>query len=65
MTTYDDWKTAEPDDEPWAECDCCGRRLPVSRVRVHGIETWACEECRGGDPDEQRERRRDDGNSDD
>ena len=32
--TYDTWKTTEPDDEPWAECDCCGKRAPLSPRRL-------------------------------
>jgi hypothetical protein len=30
-------------------CDCCGRRCEtVSRCWYAGIETFACEQCRGG-----------------
>lgn len=28
------------------ECDCCGKRAELSRGFYHGIETYACEECR-------------------
>lgn len=50
MRTYDDWKTTEPDpyaDEPVGECDCCGKMRPLSKCWAYGIETWACDECRG------------------
>lgn len=29
------------------ECDCCGNRGELSRCWVSGIETFACEVCRG------------------
>ena len=48
--TYDDWKLASPDDEraddqPFAACDCCGKKRPLYRTWAYQIETWACEEC--------------------
>jgi hypothetical protein len=62
---YDAWKLMSPDDERDAreeglrgECDCCGKRRPLSRVWYHGIETWACGQCQ--DPDAELDRRRDD-----
>ncbi len=30
-----------------ADCDCCGKFREVSQVFVNGMETWACNECRG------------------
>jgi hypothetical protein len=46
--TYDDWKTASPDDdEPTGECDCCGKRRLLTRCWARAIETHACDECRG------------------
>jgi hypothetical protein len=54
--SYDRWKSTDPDlhaGEPFGACDCCGKHRPLSRcwtgVGVSGIETWACDECRGGD----------------
>ena len=51
--TYDNWKTTNPDDEqlgdPVGQCDCCGKMRPLSQCWAFGIETWACEECRGDD----------------
>jgi hypothetical protein len=61
MTTYDDWKTTDPADygPHMGECDCCGGQRPLTRCWAYGIETYACEECRGGDPDEAYDRQRD------
>lgn len=28
------------------ECDCCGKKAALTRVWVHHIETYACDECR-------------------
>ena len=59
--TYDDWKTTEPDpyaDEPVGECDCCGKRRPLTQCWLYrkdhyrGLETWACDECRGLEDDD-------------
>jgi hypothetical protein len=52
IMTYDTWKTTNPDDErlgePVAECDCCGKMRPLARCWAPvGVETWACDECRG------------------
>jgi hypothetical protein len=50
--TYDHWKTTEPepfDEEPKGECDCCGRVRPLTRCWPFGMETFACDECRGVD----------------
>jgi hypothetical protein len=30
------------------QCDCCGRLADLSRCWAYGIETFACEACRGG-----------------
>lgn len=39
----------EPAEPKLARCDCCGGRCEtVSRCWYAGIETFACEECRGG-----------------
>jgi hypothetical protein len=54
--SYDSWKTTEPDTggdgaDVYADCDCCGKRRPVSRCWAPGgLETWACDECQGIDP---------------
>jgi len=48
--SYDTWKSTEPDpphDGPFGECDCCGQKRPLSRCWPMGIETYACDECRG------------------
>lgn len=29
------------------ECDCCGKRGAVSKCFAFGIETYACDDCRG------------------
>lgn len=53
--TYDDWKLASPDDEQddqRGECDCCGKRRLLSRCWPSGIETYACDECRGESDDD-------------
>jgi hypothetical protein len=61
--TYDHWKTTEPDDgaerpdyDEEAEaaaalnqCDCCGKLRVLSRCWAFGIETYACDECRGAE----------------
>ena len=28
-------------------CDCCGRNAELGMVIAYGIETWACDRCRG------------------
>lgn len=46
--TYDDWKTTEPDTNPWFVCDVCERRFPYDERHhgfVCGIETTFCDEC--------------------
>lgn len=30
-----------------SECDACGQWAPVSKTFAYGIETYACDECRG------------------
>ena len=35
------------DDEEEAECDSCGKVAKLTRVIAYGIETNACDECRG------------------
>ena len=32
---------------PKADCDCCGKYAPLTFSVSFGIDTWACEECRG------------------
>jgi hypothetical protein len=57
---YDQWKQHNPadaelgnthdDDAETAQCDCCARMVPrdeISRCWAHGIETFACDDCRG------------------
>jgi hypothetical protein len=64
MTTYDEWKTTNPADfADDGECDCCARKRPLTQCFTScGLETWACDECRGiePDPDDERDRRRND-----
>lgn len=54
--SYDDWKTADDtvlDDEECFECDCCSRLRPLTRTWTScGIETFACDACRGIEEDE-------------
>jgi hypothetical protein len=52
MTTYDEWKTTNPADyepeEIKGECDCCARQRVLTRCwTTTGLETFACDECRG------------------
>ena len=35
------------------ECDCCGRKRELTRCWPFGIETFACDECRGIPPDDE------------
>lgn len=39
------------------DCDCCGKHRRCSRVWAMGIETFACDECRGIDPADYGEER--------
>ena len=32
---------------PQSCCDCCGKRAELTFSVSFGIDTWACEECRG------------------
>jgi hypothetical protein len=54
--SYDHWKTTEPDEpEEWAACDNCGVHKPLRQMRTiftPGCETWACDECCGGEPED-------------
>lgn len=54
--TYDHWKSTEPDydDGTMGDCDCCSKYRPLSRCWAYGIETWACDECRGFEESEPR-----------
>jgi hypothetical protein len=38
------------DKEELRECDCCGKMGALSRCLAFGIETFACDECRSGEP---------------
>ena len=29
------------------QCDCCERMKPLTQCWLGGLETWACDECRG------------------
>jgi hypothetical protein len=29
------------------QCDCCGQATELTRCEAYGIETFACEKCRG------------------
>ena len=54
--TYDQWKTTEPQpSSDGYECDCCGRTDggAISRVWYCGIETFACDRCRGVEEEQQ------------
>ena len=33
--------------EDMSECDCCGEYAETTRCWVTGIETFACDKCRG------------------
>lgn len=36
---------------PFGNCDCCGKKRPLSRCWAPGdVETFACDECRGIEP---------------
>jgi hypothetical protein len=35
-------------------CDCCVENVEVCQCWVHGIETWACDVCRGVEPKRPR-----------
>ncbi len=53
--SYDSWKTTEPDqpcDGPFGQCDCCNEQRPLSQCWASGVETWACDECRGDEGDD-------------
>lgn len=44
-----------PDRHRLSQCDCCGERRPrhlMAWIKGYQIETWACEKCRGWDPDD-------------
>jgi hypothetical protein len=58
--TYDEWKLETPEDERArrtgikqvsGECDGCGKYRWLSQTWVGNLETWACDECRGIEPD--------------
>lgn len=38
-----------------ALCDCCDARPGTAMVIVCGIETWACDRCRGWDDEDPEE----------
>ncbi len=39
---------ADEDAEVLAQCDCCAKMRPVSQCWTScGLETFACDECRG------------------
>lgn len=48
------WDDDEIDEAPELyECDCCGKMVEpdsISRCWPFGIETYACEKCRGVEP---------------
>lgn len=29
------------------ECECCGQKTLLAQTEYQGIETWACDTCRG------------------
>lgn len=35
------------------DCDCCGRMRPLTRCWAYGIETFACDECLGIEPEDE------------
>ena len=56
MTTYDTWKSTEPepwqdwppdeDDRPIGQCDCCqAQPIPLNHGWASGIETFYCDDC--------------------
>jgi hypothetical protein len=40
----------------WAHCDCCEKYRPLSLCWAHGLETWACDECRGLEQEDDSDR---------
>ena len=65
MHGYDAYKTrSDMDDaaahntseanEPMGSCDLCGKSKPVHKLSfliMYGLDTYACDECRGYDED--------------
>lgn len=39
--------TLDPDVDCIGECDCCGRQGPLTKTIAYGIDTSACDTCRG------------------
>lgn len=46
------------------ECDVCGREADLRMVTAYGIETMACGDCLGDDPDADLDREADDASLD-
>ena len=49
------WETPEHEAHraeyaPKADCDCCGKYRELTFSVSYGMDTWACDECRGGLP---------------
>jgi hypothetical protein len=42
--------TTHTENSSVALCDCCDKRPGTARIFAFGIETWACDECRGVEP---------------
>jgi len=40
-------KCPECEGKGCRECDCCGHVKPLSRCWASGVETFACDKCRG------------------
>ena len=57
--TYDHRKSTEPlydnGDPVQGQCDCCAAFGLITRCWYAGIETFACDECQGSEPDFDRE----------
>lgn len=48
-------KCEQREADSTCECDCCGRKVPreqIAMVIAYGIETGACDRCRGQEEDD-------------
>lgn len=56
-TEDDRWYGHDSDGDLWGDCDCCGKNRPLSRCWASGIETFACDECRGFEEEDDEQLR--------
>jgi len=50
MENRDEGQAPVPADVGRSQCDCCGRMVPreeISFTVAFGIDTYACDDCRG------------------